>query len=187
MTDDLYKTLGVPKNATKDEIKRARKLKAQKLHPDRNNDPNAATAMTAVNAAADVLEDDEKRARYDQTGQTNRQPSRQQEARKAVMMFMNEALQQPTKVNVPNFVLQRLRERGPAIQEEINARKKHLAMLTGRLTEVTTDDPDNIFAGLLDGFIRETQHVIDQANENLETLKLAIEIALRYKSDVTVP
>jgi curved DNA-binding protein CbpA len=62
---DLYETLGLPKNATKAQIRRARKQKAQKLHPDRNKDPKAAQEMTAVNAAADVLENDEKRARYD--------------------------------------------------------------------------------------------------------------------------
>ena len=85
---DLYDVLGVPKNATKAEIRRARKAKAQKLHPDRNKSPSAAAAMVAVNQAADVLEDDTRRARYDQTGTTDRQPSPEEGVRKAVRMFM---------------------------------------------------------------------------------------------------
>jgi len=69
MAKDYYKKLGVEKNATKEEIKKAYKRLAKKYHPDLNkNDPNAEHKFKEINEAASVLADDEKRARYDQFG-----------------------------------------------------------------------------------------------------------------------
>ncbi|MBW2981829.1 molecular chaperone DnaJ [Candidatus Woesearchaeota archaeon] len=69
MGKDYYKILGVDKNATKEEIKKAYKKLAKKYHPDLNkDDPNAADKFKEINEAAAVLADDEKRSQYDQFG-----------------------------------------------------------------------------------------------------------------------
>ena len=69
MTKDYYKILGVDKNATKEEIKKAYKKLAKKYHPDLNkDDPDAAEKFKEINEAAAVLADDEKRSQYDQFG-----------------------------------------------------------------------------------------------------------------------
>jgi DnaJ-class molecular chaperone len=188
VSDDLYKTLGLKKGATKAEIKKARKSKAQKLHPDRNKDPAAARELATINAAADTLEDDEKRRRYDQgEDPTNRPQSREQQARHTVMQFMNEAIGLQPKVNVPKYVLNRLEARRPEIAGTLAQMKQRRAEFEKRLDEVTTDDPDNIFRDLIDGFIRNLSHEIEQGEEALEVLKISIEIARRYKSDVSAP
>src|ERR1700759_4405689 len=66
---DYYTTLGVNKNASKDEIKKAYRKLARKLHPDVNpNDKEAHKKFQQINEANEVLSDPEKRKKYDQYG-----------------------------------------------------------------------------------------------------------------------
>ena len=70
---DYYKTLGVDKNATKEDIKKAYKRLAKKYHPDLNKSEDATEKFKEINEAAAVLADDEKRSQYDQFGTTSEQ------------------------------------------------------------------------------------------------------------------
>ena len=66
---DYYEVLGVSKNASDDEIKKAYKKMAIKYHPDRNpGDKEAEEKFKEAAEAYDVLRDPQKRARYDQFG-----------------------------------------------------------------------------------------------------------------------
>lgn len=66
---DYYKTLGVEKDASREEIRRAFRKLAAKHHPDRNpNDPGAEERFKEINEAYTVLADEEKRKLYDQFG-----------------------------------------------------------------------------------------------------------------------
>ncbi len=66
---DYYKVLGVDKNATEEEIKKAYRKLARKLHPDLNpNDKEANLRFQQLNEANAVLSDPEKRKKYDKYG-----------------------------------------------------------------------------------------------------------------------
>ncbi|MFL7812504.1 MAG: DnaJ C-terminal domain-containing protein [Anaerolineales bacterium] len=66
---DYYQTLGVKRDATEDEIKKAFRKLARKHHPDVNpNDPQAEERFKDVNEAYQVLSDPEKREKYDRFG-----------------------------------------------------------------------------------------------------------------------
>lgn len=65
---DFYKVLGVARDSSPDEIKRAYRKLARKYHPDVNTGPEAAAKFQEIGNAYDVLRDPEKRAAYDAYG-----------------------------------------------------------------------------------------------------------------------
>ena len=69
MADNLYQTLGVPKDASADAIRKAYRKLARKHHPDVNpNDKKAEDAFKKVSTAYEVLSDDKRRKAYDEFG-----------------------------------------------------------------------------------------------------------------------
>jgi curved DNA-binding protein len=71
--EDFYQTLGVPRNATQDDIQRAYRRLARTYHPDVNHDPGAEDRFKDVSEAYDVLSDPQTRRRYDAFGRDFRQ------------------------------------------------------------------------------------------------------------------
>ncbi|HXS57172.1 MAG TPA: J domain-containing protein [Hanamia sp.] len=79
---DYYKTLGVPKNASGADIKKAYRKLARKLHPDVNpNDKEAHKKFQQINEANEVLSDDAKRKKYDQYGENWKHADQYEQAR----------------------------------------------------------------------------------------------------------
>ena len=66
---DYYRVLGVSREATQDDIRKAFRRLARKYHPDVSKEPDAEARMKEINEAHAVLSDPEKRAAYDQLGQ----------------------------------------------------------------------------------------------------------------------
>lgn len=72
MAKDYYKTLGVSKDATQDDIKKAYRTLVKKYHPDLHpNDPECAEKFKEINEAHEVLSDEKKRKNYDTFGDPN--------------------------------------------------------------------------------------------------------------------
>ena len=65
---DYYEVLEVQRNCSADEIKKAYRQKARKLHPDVNREPDAESSFKELNEAYEVLSNPDKRAMYDRFG-----------------------------------------------------------------------------------------------------------------------
>ncbi len=68
MPRDYYEILGVPRSASKEDIRRAFRQLARQYHPDVSDAPDAEERFKEINEAYQVLSDDERRAAYDRFG-----------------------------------------------------------------------------------------------------------------------
>ncbi|MBM4115482.1 MAG: J domain-containing protein, partial [Phycisphaerae bacterium] len=68
MPRDYYEVLGVRRDATADDLRRAHRKLARQWHPDVNKTPEAAAKFAEAQEAYDILSDADKRARYDRFG-----------------------------------------------------------------------------------------------------------------------
>ncbi|KGI56012.1 DnaJ family protein [Campylobacter sp. MIT 97-5078] len=68
MSNSLYEALGINKNASADEIKKAYRRLARKYHPDINKEKGAEEKFKEINAAYEILSDEKKRKQYDMYG-----------------------------------------------------------------------------------------------------------------------
>jgi molecular chaperone DnaJ len=68
MSRDYYEVLGVPRDSSQEDIKRAYRQLARKYHPDVSTEPDAEERFKEFNAAYEVLSDAEKRSMYDRFG-----------------------------------------------------------------------------------------------------------------------
>src|SRR5215218_6879260 len=81
---DYYKVLGIEKNASQDDIKKAYRKLARKYHPDLNpNDKEAHKKFQQINEANEVLSDPEKRKKYDQYGENWQHAEQFEQARQS--------------------------------------------------------------------------------------------------------
>jgi curved DNA-binding protein len=85
---DYYKILGVPKDASTDDIKKAYRKLARKYHPDLNpNDKEAHKRFQQINEANEVLSDPEKRKKYDQYGKDWQHAEQFEQARRQQQQY----------------------------------------------------------------------------------------------------
>lgn len=73
MAKDYYKILGVSKEASQEDLKKAYKNLAKKLHPDLNKESGSAEKFKEINEAYSVLSDEQKRSNYDRFGESGEQ------------------------------------------------------------------------------------------------------------------
>lgn len=88
---DYYQVLGVDKNASEEDIKKAYRKLARKLHPDVNpNDKEAQKKFQQLNEANEVLSDPEKRKKYDQYGKDWQHAEQFEQARQQQRRYSHE-------------------------------------------------------------------------------------------------
>lgn len=185
---DLYKTLGVEKDAEKPDIKKAYRTKAKKVHPDHNGD---AEKFGALKKAYDILSDDERRAKYDATGDMDEKtPDNPLTAVVSVIGGMFNLLlqecaqtgQSPLEIDICDRIKMNLDKGISEMQKQIRINKNVLETdqkLSGRFKKKKPEEL-NIFEAIVTTRIRDVRLNITNLENMIEKSKEAIEMVKEY-------
>ena len=171
-----YDTLGVPKDADADTIKRAYRRKSKAAHPDKGG---AHTDMVAINRAYDTLSDPEKRERYDQTGEDGApQKSRDQLARDAIMQIFAAVVEKASDYdNVIDGVGEALGQNLSRVKGDISAMEKRITRLERQAKRLKHKGASpNFLAELIADQIGKSKAAVADMRNALAMLKRAQEL-----------
>lgn len=148
MTASHYDTLGVPREASADEIKRAWRAKASAAHPDRNG--GSTEDMQAINRAYEVLSDSARRAQYDASGTDQLDKPVEDEARDMLLGAFSQVLDRDGDwLLEAEFMLQGVRAQIEAHFAEATAKRGRLVKRRGKVRA----KGENLLHGIIDQHI----------------------------------
>ena len=176
---DLYETLGVDKNATPDQIKKARRKKAAKHHPDKGGD---TAEMAAVNRAHDVLIDPERRRLYDTTGEDSKRMPIEEEARQCVLIMFSRALEAdaPNLLTKAKSLIKDEQARAKGQQKEGETRR---AKLEARREKIKVKEGDNLFWMVIDQQLQGLNGNIAACAHIQEVFAAALGVLEKYTTE----
>lgn len=182
MPDNLYDDLGVPKDASPDDIKRAYRKRAKQDHPDAGGD---AERFAKVGRAYMVLSDPERRKRYDETGHT--EPKRDDTLEKIASIIAGKL----ASIMGNERFDWRTRDLGRAIIKEINRdiAEKQAQIAAGRLELKDARELRRRFTykgnktDVIDGILGQRVQGLEHAIDGLKRRVQGLEDARTYVDD----
>lgn len=181
MTTDHYETLGVPRDASQDDIKRAVRAKRRLHHTDLEGGDKEK--IQAVNAAYDVLGDPERRARYD-SGQDHAGPSLEDQATSMLVSAFANVLD--TEGNIVVVVREKLREIKQGGIANLSNLRHRIAKLTARRSLVRVKAGENIVHALIDGQLQGLHDGLAKVERLLPVVDVALKLLDNYESAESV-
>ncbi len=172
-----YETLGVNKNASKSEIKKAYKKQANKTHPDKKG--GSTEAHQALTVAYNVLVDAGKRERYDR-GENPTQGTPHSKAETFLIMVFEQLLTEGFKGDLIKEARSRTINAQVNSSRIIGQQQQSMKALSGKLGRIQTEAKDNFFESLLIQKVQLCQNAIDHHEEQLEALREVIDILEEY-------
>lgn len=171
--DDLYRILGVDKNADKSTIKKAYRKASKKTHPDIPGGSPKKFAL--VKKSFDILYDDRRRKKYDETGDdSEKSPDNAQgDAVNFIAFAFNQVLakcaesgESPLEINMVNKVISEINKNIAESEKQIRISKGMLDVdqkLSGRFTH----DKDSVFENII-------SHRITQLRANISNMEKSV-------------
>lgn len=172
---DLYETLGVERTASSADIKAAYRRAAKTAHPD--TPTGSAVKFQAIAIAHRILSDEDKRAKYDQTGSTEEQPDqRLAQAVDLVAQIIEMTLQQPNAI-YGDVIGMADKQLGVAIRElEAQAKKAEADIeKTRKLRKRFGAKEGKIdrIGAIFDAKVQHIENAISQIKGNIEVTRMA--------------
>lgn len=176
-----YDTLGVPPEATADDIKQAWRREAKKHHPDREGgDPEQ---MALVNRAYEVLSDPERRSRYDATGQDTDRQTVDQQAREVLLQVFSHLLDNEPGGNLISAARRVLAENRRGIEGNRGKVEDRLRRIAKQEGKVRVKRGDNLVDMLLAQRKAAAEQQLGQLDEAISIQTKAEELIDAYECD----
>lgn len=169
---DPYSALGVPRDASDAEIRKAFRALARVHHPDREGGDHEK--MSEANRAYELLTDPERRARYDATGATEEPKPVDAWARDTLFrILLGVMANQPEEANLADAVRSALQHANRQVQTGLMNLRTESRRLDRRRANLKDD---GLFAGLFEQRAREISDQIRNGEGELEVLTRAAEM-----------
>jgi curved DNA-binding protein CbpA len=177
-----YDTLGVPTNATPDEIKSGYRKAAAKAHPDKGG---SNEKMAEVNRAYQVLSNQEARVHYDQFGED---PGAPKDAATDMLMVLFDLAINACDGDVVKFVLGRLKDAVEELEQKREMCQRTIKKLQKKAGRVKTKGTaPNLFQMLLDKKISDQQSLLSNIARTAADVNAARALMDHYESGYVEP
>jgi curved DNA-binding protein CbpA len=183
---DPYEILGVERTATKDQIKKAYRKKAKKLHPDTNGG-TSSEEFVALNKAYRLMICDESRERYDRTGQAGEGFNLEEAAQAVIGSLVDTLLSALSPEMFRINVLKRMRELiGDKISEterNIRADQERITLIEKLRAKFTKAHRVDVICTRIDQALMGYRAQVHSNQEMIAVLNRALEILKDYEYD----
>jgi len=191
-----YEVLGVQKTATKKEITRAYRARAQACHPDHHpNDPQAASTFKALSEAYEVLSDEIRRKLYDETGATH-VTDHEREAQKLMAGILLQITDKLTEggsniesINLMEVLRNSLRGSEESLKKqlrELTRARDNILKVVKRLKRKKVHE-ENILAKMVQVPLPEIEEGINQLENQLKVVAIAQHETAEYEYQYEKP
>lgn len=179
---DLYETLGLGRDATSADVRKAYRRKAKEHHPDQGGDPEMFHALTR---AHDVLTDEAKRQRYDSTGKVDDGPTQNEDAAALAMLaaLVDSIGQDENAVHedIIGTMRKTLKDAGKQTDEQLAEARKAVKRFEKLATRLKRKAGANGFvATMFANNVSKAQHRVDAGIEHRRNIDRAIELLDGY-------
>jgi len=181
---DLYSILGVEKDATEAQIKKAYRKLAMDKHPDKNPDsPRATFEFQELNEAYEVLIDPERRRKYEETGSTDNKAfdflfNQFVSQHVNEMMSRDESLLEST--DMMKEIIRDTNNKIDAMKQFIADVKKDRAKAVKLKKRITKKGDDNVFATMIQNHINEHDKLIAGNEQQIKDYSIILEMLSDY-------
>lgn len=174
-----YEILGVGRDATPDQIKKAYRAKASQSHPDKGGSDQA---MAEINRAYECLSAPDRREKYDKTGSDDAPDKTEHEARAMLVDRFNAALQEHSS-DIIGYTRRALTDYNRQIRISRETAKAERGRLVKRSGKVRVKEGTNLVQMLIDQQIAGIDQQIELMGHGLQVVELAQKMLDAYEQD----
>lgn len=187
MSKNYYEVLGVARDASAEDIKRAYRKRAKELHPDTNADADGE-AMAELNVAYEVLGDAERRKLYDETGEgADPRKHLEAEAREGIAGIMLHHIQaREGNGDIMTAVQADLRNQLAAAEANVREGEKVLRITKRALRKLRYKGSAHDYVRTaLETRITEVEQKLRLSSLNVERMRVALVVVKEYDYDIS--